>query len=151
MNLLKQLIYPSDEIAYEIEQLHFKGEKPDMTTCKQLLTFYAKKRESVFAIFDALDAYGHDSRKEITELFELFSHLQVNRCRLLMSSRPHWRSQAELQEPLDDTQILEIKAEESDLENYIRSRLKQIGNRNSKLELECLRLINRLNGMYILV
>jgi Cdc6-like AAA superfamily ATPase len=146
MSLLKQLICPTDEIADEIEQLHVRGEKPDIMTCKQLLTFYSKKRESVFAIFDALDARGHESRKEIVQLFDLFSHLQLNRCRLLISSRPHWRSQ-DLQNPLSEIQILEVKAEASDLENYIRARLKQVGNRNAKLESECLQLINRMNGM----
>src|SRR5947207_210000 len=123
MSLLKQLISPRDDIDRQIESYHVKGERPNMAACKQLLTFYAKKRHSIYAIFDGLDEYNK-SANETSELFGLFTHLQAIRCHLLLSSRPNFFS--EFRNKLNEIQSLDIRAEESDLENYIGARIKQV-------------------------
>lgn len=148
MCLLKQLILPRDNIVGEIESYYMKGERLNMAACKQLLAFYAKRRDSIYAIFDGLDEYTK-SANEMSELFGLFTHLQTIRCHLLLSSRQSFFS--EFRNKLSVTQTLTIRAEESDLENYIGARLKQVQegsrNKNKKLELQCLQLATRVDGM----
>jgi hypothetical protein len=148
MSLLKQLISPRDDIVRQIEYCHVKGERPNMAACKELLTFYAEKRHSIYAIFDGLDEYNK-SANETSELFGLFTHLQSIRCHLLLSSRPNFFS--EFRNRLNEIQTIDIRAEESDLENYIGARIKQVQegsrNKNKKLELQCLQLATRVDGM----
>ena len=148
MSLLKQLISPRDEIIRQIESYHMKGERPNMAACKKLLTFYAKKRHSIFAIFDGLDEFNK-SPNETSELFGLFTHLRATRCNLLLSSRPNFFSV--FRNKLNEIQTLDIRAEESDLENYIGARIKHVHeggrNKNKKLESQCLQLATRVDGM----
>ena len=87
MSLLKQLIFSVDQSDAAIESLYSENKRPDMATCKRLLTCYAQKRDSVYTVFDALDEYN-EAPKERSELFGLFGHLQRElRCHLLLSSR----------------------------------------------------------------
>ena len=142
MFLLKQLISRFDEIPDEIKSLYSSGEEPSIAKCNQLLTSCAKKFKKIYVIFDAIDECSQGSQNEI---FELLEHLQSIRCHLLVSSRLHLQEQ--LRKLLADCQTLEISAKESDLSNYINTKLRQKGNRNEELATQCLQLARDNNGM----
>lgn len=133
----------NDEISTEIRSLYINGEKPDMDMCRRLIRLYIAKRDFVFAIFDGLDEYNQ-APKQRFELFELFKYLESLDCRMLLSSR---QLLDDLRNKLGETQTLRIKAHPSDLTNYIKTRLREAGNRNKTLEQECTRMAAEVDGM----
>lgn len=77
------------------------------------------------------------------EVLEIFAHLQQSGYRLLISSRPHLYK---LLHRLNDTKTLEVCANESDLRNYIITRLNEEGHVSDKFKAKCLNLINDVRG-----
>ena len=142
MYLLKQLIFRFDEIPNEIKVLYSSGIEPDIATCNQLLASCAKKFKNIYVIFDAIDECSQGSQNDV---FELLEHLRSIRCHLLVSSRLHLQGQ--LRKVLADCRTLEISAKESDLSNYILTKLRQKGNKNEELTTQCLQLARDNNGM----
>jgi hypothetical protein len=136
------LISRFDEIPDEIKSLYSSGEEPSIAKCNQFLTSCSKKFKKIYVIFDAIDEYSQVSQNEI---FELLEHLQSIRCHLLVSSRLHLQEQ--LRKLLADCQTLEISAKESDLSNYINTKLRQKGDRNEELTTQCIQLARDNNGM----
>jgi hypothetical protein len=144
MNLLKQLISGLDEIPDELEFLYNQNSsaRPDLPTCIQLLNVCAAKFNSLYAVFDAMDECSDESQMEV---FELIAHLQKLHCRILVSSRPH--SLSTLRDELNDTQTLQILAEESDLKNYITATLSQKGKKVAEFPEEYQPLVKGADGM----
>jgi ATP/maltotriose-dependent transcriptional regulator MalT len=146
-NILKQLLSKLDEIPAEVESLYEKStwSRPDQTVFSGLLTLLAQKFSSIYVVFDALDECNDGETKDI---LKLFVKLQQSNFRLLISSRPHFyqlRTELRL-----ETCTIEISAEESDLRNYITTRLDAGGNTSEKFKAKCFELINRVEGMQVL-
>jgi hypothetical protein len=142
LKLLTQLLSCLDDIPEELEALYSRGTKPDLAACKRLLTSLAQKGPNVFAVFDAIDEC-HDTHQK--EVLALFGHLQQSGYRLLISSRPHLLQN--LRDQLEDTEVMDIYADESDLKNYIKTRLREKGNKDQHLEYKCLDLASTVQGM----
>lgn len=142
LNLLKQLLSRLNEIPEELEDLYSRGTRPDLAVCKRLLTSLNQKVPQIFAVFDAVDEC-HDSHQK--EVLALFGDLQQSGYRLLISSRPHLLPN--LRDQLTDTESIDIYADESDLKNYIKTRLREKGNKDQNLEHKCLDLTSTVQGM----
>jgi hypothetical protein len=140
-NILKQLLSQVDNIPPEVECLYDEsirtGTKPNITTLSQLLTMCSQKL-SIFAVFDAVDECI-DAFQE--ELFFLFADLQKIGYKLLISTRPH----IDLRNSLSHSRDFIISANESDLQNYVLTRLKN--ERNDNLKAKCLELVQGAQGM----
>jgi hypothetical protein len=146
--LLKQVLTKFDDCNVPPELVTFydhhalKGKRLDESILLQLLTTHSKKFSTVYAVFDALDECNESYQ---SKLFTLFGTLQQSGLyRLLGSFRPHL---SKFQKVLGDPQILELRADESDLEKYAAMRLEEKGNKISKLREECVQLMKRVDGM----
>lgn len=62
--------------------------------------------------------------------------LQESGCRILISSRPHVQIYRELR----DTVTLELRANETDLKDYVLMRLRDEGNTSDMLKARCLEM-----------
>lgn len=142
LKLLTQLLSGLNDIPEELESLYSRGVRPDLTVCKRLLTSLAHKVPKIFAVLDAIDEC-RDSHQ--SEILGLLKHLQQSGYRLLISSRPHLLQN--LRDQLKDPEIMDIYADESDLENYIKTRLHENGNKDQTLERKCLELAGTVHGM----
>jgi hypothetical protein len=142
MHLLKQLIVRFDSIPDKVKVLYSSGIEPDTATCNELLTSCAKKFGKVYIIFDAMDECSQASQ---TEVFELLAQLHSIGCQLLVSSRLHLEE--DLRNTLADCKTLNISAQESDLNNYIVTKLYQKGNKHDELATQCLQLAKDNHGM----
>jgi hypothetical protein len=146
--LLKQVLTKFDDVHVPPELVtsydhHVsKGKRFDQSTLLQFLTTYSKKFSTVYAVFDALDECSESYQ---SKLFTLFGTLQQSGYyRLLGSFRPHL---SKFQKVLGNPQILEVRADELDLEKYVGMRLEEKGNKISKLREECVQLAKGVDGM----
>jgi NACHT domain len=142
LHILKQILSDLDDVPPQLEALYNKSTKPDIAACKELLTSCAEKFSSVYAVFDAIDECSNANQKDVVSLF---AHLQRSTYRLLISTRPHLLEN--LREQLEEIQTLEIYANESDLKNYIMTRLSEKRNKDINLQAKCLELTKRVQGM----
>jgi hypothetical protein len=144
--LLKQALTNFGDVPPELVDFHdgyaSKGKRLDQTTLLQYLTTCSEKFSTVYAVFDALDEYSESCQ---TTLFKLFGTLQQSGYRLLVSFRPHLSKL--FQNVLSDPQILEVRADELDLEKYVAVRLEEKGNKISELKDRCLQLTKGLDGV----
>ena len=151
-NLLKQLISQSQsKIPQDLETLYSKhirtDTKPDQSTLNRLLASLSQEFFSIYVVFDALDeCLDECSFSHKQEVLELFSHLQNSRYRLLISFRPCLREQ-HLSDRLAGATRFEIRANESDLTNYITKRLMEEENKSVQLTDGCLKLVEAAQGM----
>ena len=96
----------------------------------------------VYAIFDAMDEC---SENNLSKVFKLFSKLQGS-FRLLISTRHHLVQS--LRDHIDDVQVINIKGETYDVENYVRERLRTAKNTKPTLEEKCVDLVKDVEGLY---
>lgn len=96
----------------------------------------------VYAVFDAIDECSDGQQ---ADMISLFSELQKSGFKLIVSGRPH--VQNAITDQLHDSETLEISADQYDVQNYIRARLKKEENKNLALEEKCLDLANNVQGM----
>jgi hypothetical protein len=71
------------------------------------------------------------------------AHCNSQGIKILGSFRPHLSCVQGLSSP----QILEVRANESDLKKYVAARLKEKGNKIPELEDQCLQLTKGVDGM----
>lgn len=125
--LLKQLLTQLADIPEELECLYDEctraDKKPDQSTLTQLLASVSQKFSTVYMIFDALDECSDSHQKDMSGLF---AQLQQSSHRLLISFRSHLNK---LGSTLFDIRIFQISANESDLKQYVTSRLEEKGNK----------------------
>ena len=138
-SLLKQLLTPLDAITPELELMYSKNTKPNVATCQALLHSCSQKFDTIYAVFDAVDECND-------EILEFIAQLP-NSYRILLSSRPHLIQN--LRSQLTNAVIMNIAAEESDLQNYIVRRLVEKGNRDHNLQNKCLDLAKDADGMFV--
>lgn len=146
-NLLKQLLSHFEDIPAQLEAIYegsARGNsRPDQLIVTQLLRSCSRRYTSVFAVFDALDECNESHQ---TEILKLFADLQGFGYRLCISFRPH--SKRLLNTPYD-SKTIEISADQSDLTNYVLTRLKQKKNQSGELKDRCLQLVKGVDGMYV--
>jgi hypothetical protein len=139
--IIKQLV-SGLEIPEELQSFYKKFTRettnPGMQNLMSILGSCSRRFSSTYAIFDALDECD-DSHKE--EILNLFEGLQKLGYKLLISGRP----------PLDicrlsNVSTLEIRAIDSDVELYIKTKLEERGAR-PKVSSKCLELVKGVNGM----
>lgn len=145
-NLLKQLVSQSADITTDLQSLFDKyikyNTKPDTTTLVELLTSFAKTFH-IYAVFDAMDECSDDHKETI---LSFFADLEKSGIRLFISTRPHLVEN--VQDRLKSIQMLIVSAHESDVQNYVKVKLKKERNKNTALEIECLKLATGVEGMY---
>jgi hypothetical protein len=141
--LLKQLFghskyeFPELEKAYDTQS----NKRPDLKLLLSLLELYPYSHNaSVYAIFDALDECSESHQNNI---LTLFNGLHRSNYKLLISTRPHLQNFSEY---LTNTQSITIYAHQSDLQNYILTRISR-ERTNSKLKAKCLELADQVKGM----
>lgn len=143
-NFLKQLLYLDEKIPEDIESLYRKGiqtnSNPNIGTLSLFLAQFSQT-SPISVVVDALDECSDDNLEDVLSLLSTLEKAGFN---LLVSTRPHIRNFSSY---LTSIQNFTITAETSDLENYILSRLKKAGNRNSNLVTKCVGLINGIQGM----
>lgn len=110
----------------------------DYTTLAQLLSWCSQQFSTVYAVFDAVDECHEAYHPEI---IELFGQLEKFGLKLLISGRPGFPL-TKLQNTLRNSKSLDVRANESDLENYVASRVE-----NGKLRVNALKLIKKVDGM----
>lgn len=144
--ILRQLLGVLDTIPPKLESLYDSctrtNARAELSDLKRILLLCIHNFSSVYVVFDALDECDDSHRREI---LTFVSQLQKWGCRILMSSRPHLRNS--LEEQLDDTLIIETKADEQDVRNYISCKLDQCGNNNPEVEQRCLNLAAGVQGV----
>ena len=143
-SLLKQLVAQSRDLSRELDAAYDNsiqsGCELDLSTCLQHLKRYSQV-SPIYAVFDAMDECEENYQQA---MFQLFAELQNCGYRIMISSRPHlWG----LEVLLSNIQTFEIIADESDLRNYIISKLRLEKNNNCMLEAKCMDLVNGVNGM----
>lgn len=96
----------------------------------------------VYAIFDAMDEC---SENNLGKVLKLFNKLQGS-FRLLISTRHHLVQS--IRDHIDDVQVINIKGETDDVENYVRERLRTAKNIKPALEEKCVDLVKDVEGLY---
>jgi archaellum biogenesis ATPase FlaH len=125
--MLKQLLRQSKELPSEVEKAYTtwdkKGRKESLTSKKilQLISVVSKTfSKGVFIIIDAFNECleGEEQEKLIQHLRQLHEY----GIRLLVTTRPHLKD--DLEKVLPTASFLEVSADESDVETYLRSKLR---------------------------
>ena len=103
----------------------------------------SQKFDTIYAVFDAVDECN-DMHQE--EILEFITQLPTS-YRILLSSRPHLIQN--LRSHLIDATIMDIAADELDLQNYIVRRLAEKGNKDCNLRAQCIELAKAADGMLV--
>ncbi len=141
-NLLKQLLSRMDYIPLDLQNSHSANTKPSLDRTRRMLSSLTDNFHTVYAIFDAIDECDVN---QLNEIVALIGGLGQN-CKVLISTRPHLLQY--LRNELPNANTLEISANEKVLQNYIRSRLAEKGNKDRTLEAKCLEISKGADGMY---
>lgn len=118
-NILKQVLQQQTGISCAIRDLYKnksrKNSHCSLTEVSELLAMETGSLSKLFLVVDALD----ECQLRIEARDHLFSHLQnLPALRLLVTSRPHISIPS-----VFDTCPLDIRADKSDMETFIRARL----------------------------
>lgn len=143
--LVKQLFYHTKSEFSQLEKIYDSqsSRQPDLTLLLSLLKSYPwTHNASIYAVFDALDECSESYQNDI---LSLLVQLQKSRYKLLVSTRPHLQN---FSKRFTNAQSVTVYAHQSDLQNYIRTRLIQ-ERTNSKIETKCLELAHQVKGMYV--
>jgi hypothetical protein len=125
--MLKQLLRQSKELPSEVEKAYTTWDKrgrKDPLTAKDTLQFISVVSKTfskgIFMIIDAFDECleGEEQEKLIQHLRQ-FHEFGI---RLLVTTRPHMKD--DLGKALPTASFLEVSADESDVEMYLRSKLR---------------------------
>jgi hypothetical protein len=124
-SLLQQLAAQSDYLDPGLEktydELTARRETPDLPCLIQHLTSCVKVFQSAFVIMDALDEAGEEERPHILLILKAMVELGPQ-CKIMATSRGYLQNVHDLFE-LSPT--IEIKAQPSDIENFLEERLSQ--------------------------
>jgi hypothetical protein len=101
------------------------------------LTLCSQKFSKIYAIFDAIDEASEPHQNEI---LALFAGLQSLGYKILVSGRPG-SALNKLRCGLTDPRVLEIRADDSDLKQYVISRVKE-----GAMQHKCLKLVEEVDG-----
>jgi hypothetical protein len=124
-SLLQQLaaqsncLDPSLEKTYD--ELTARRETPDLPCLMQHLTSGVKVFQSSFFIMDALDEAGEEERPIILHILKQLAGLGTQ-CKIMATSRHYLQN---VQDLFDSSPTIEIKAQPSDIENFLEERLSQ--------------------------
>jgi len=155
-SLLQQLVRRKGILSPELRhvyQTHTEsGTRPMIDTLSVLLQTESKDLPAVYIVLDALDEFTgteHDKYCLLREIGKLGSVL-----RLLITSRPSPDIHRTVQNTFPDSTIMEIRANEGDIEKYVRQRLaekEQFGSVSAD-QLESLQrmIVARAQGMALL-
>jgi hypothetical protein len=140
-SLLRQLVGQLDDIPPELESL-YNNNVSKQTQLKRDLIFpclaaCSRKFSNIYAVFDAMDESGELNEKE---LVALLGDLQKLGYKLLVSGRPG-SSFDKLECGLTDPRVFEIRADDSDLKQYVVSRVK-----GAIIQKKCLKLVEKVDG-----
>jgi hypothetical protein len=138
-SLLKQLLSQLEDIPLEIESYYneSKHTRPSRDTLVRYLTLCSRKFSKLYAVFDAIDESSEVNQNEI---LTLFADLQKLGYKILVSGRPG-SAFSKLQCGLTHPRVLEIRADDSDLKQYVLSRVKE-----GIIQKKCLKLVERVDG-----
>jgi hypothetical protein len=114
------------------------------TTMATIIPFLVSFRQ-LFPVYVVIDALDECNSQHLDEILSLFSTLEKSKFKLLISTRPHLQ---DLSHRLSSIELFTISANETDIQNYILSRLRKERNRNANLEKKCLELAHSVQGMY---
>jgi hypothetical protein len=144
-SLLTQLVCQLDKLPTDLVSLYHdcsrNGTRPDQASLLRLLVSLSQSFCRTYGVFDALDEAKDWAQKPA---LAIFSYLEHSGFRLLISFRPHVNL---LRSHLSSARILDIRADEADLKNYITTRLDEEGNKSKKLLERCLELCPGAKGM----
>jgi hypothetical protein len=123
-SLLHQLvlqIHELDELLENAYDAMFQDRHmPTSAKLLDLVCSYINKFDSCFIILDGLDECGEDARIKLFSTLEALYRKANRPCKMLLTSRPHIQPSFHLQ----DSVTLEITADETDLKQFIGSKLK---------------------------
>lgn len=141
-NLLKQLLSTFDNIPPRVEELYDQWTltncRPDQGTLLQLLAMCSQNFSHIYGLFDAVD---ESSETYHADLVDLFSHLENLGYKLLITGRPG-SPLSKLRNTLRNSHTLEIRANQSDIQSYVTSRVAQ-----GVIRTKSLKLMEKANGM----
>lgn len=122
-SLIKQLAYQIPLLPQEIEDLYDRSQKNGTSvTLKELHTALLKTFKSfnrVFLIFDALDEYNQEQRKELLPLLHTMGENGAN---LFLTSRDH---PEDIQHSFHGVPKVKISANTGGIKHYIRKRIRK--------------------------
>jgi hypothetical protein len=138
-SLLKQLLSQLEDIPSDIESSYNESKhiRPSRDTLVRYLTLCSRKFSKLYAVFDAIDESSEVNQNEI---LALFADLQKLGYRILVSGRPG-SAFSKLECGLTDPHVFEIRADDSDLKQYVVSRVKE-----GIIQKKCLKLMEKVDG-----
>lgn len=114
-SILRQLVQKDSEITDEIRDLYTAGRgRPSLTDFSRLLGLQTERFSEVFIVIDALDECADEDIRE-----ELLEALRLPSIHLLVTSRPF----PSIGALFADAPLLEIKARDFDIKNYLNGRI----------------------------
>jgi hypothetical protein len=139
--LLSQLAVIPDDLAEYVMECKSKSQPVDSNTVIEYLLSLSSL-SPVYAIFDAMDECSENNLRKVLKLFNKLQGL----FRLLISTRHHLVQS--LRDHIDDVQVINIKGDTDDVENYVRERLRTAKNTKPALEENCVALVKDVEGLY---
>lgn len=122
-SLVKQLTYQTLQLPVEIEQLHdtsqHDGKRPTLEELYVALLVAFKSFSRVFLIFDALDEYNPEQRKE---LLPLMHRMGKDGASLFLTSRDY---PEDIRFSLCDVPQIKISVAADDIKCYIREKIQK--------------------------
>lgn len=107
------------ESAYDKYEKSGQLKRPDADEFAEMLIACSKEFSTVFVVIDAINECGTGEREKLLMHLQRFHESGV---RLYITTREHLLNN--LQPKFPDANILQIKAEEADVENYLREKLR---------------------------
>jgi hypothetical protein len=139
--LLSQLTTIPNNITDYFEECISQSRTPDIDIIVENLMSLSSV-SLVYAIFDAMDECRENN---LSKVLEVFNKLQKS-FRLLISTRHHLVQN--LRDNISNIELIDIKADMNDMENYVRKRLCMTKNAKPSLEERCVDLVKGVHGMY---
>ena len=132
-----------DDIPSDLESRYDASKTPPGSSdCDQLLDEYRKRFRFVYVVFDAFDECSDENENG---MLALFKQLEKSGYRLLISGRP--QTPGKLQSQLTKSHTLELRADLSDLRQYVNKRLRDKNINDKTLKTKLLKLAKKVDGM----
>jgi hypothetical protein len=149
-SLLKQLLgYSRVQVPSGFDAIYEahikKGSRPKPSELEEVFNSAVKQLSTFYIVFDAFDECASDQRHAIRNII---LHLcTLPNIKIMMTSRPHYNILD--QHEFDKFRILEIKADEGDIQKYISRTLENVKQSEGIKKRIMDSLKNRADGTYL--
>lgn len=149
-SLLKQLLgYPSIQVPPTLEEIYEahvkKATRPKLQQLEETFRSSVQQLPAFYIIFDAFDECTKDQQPAIIDIILRLSKLP--NIKIMVTSLPHSNFLKKFE--LDKVRVLEIKADEGDIQKYLSKALEN-GEQSEGIKKKIIdSLSNRVDGTYL--